>query len=474
FTKLIIYYLQSKHKFHPRPNSLLHSPNKEPVIGYLKFSAKGTKREVFWMPIPNKPITANIQGKPYYKEYLEKVTKHQRYLVGEKGSDPDSPAPKPAKAIKKSKPSAPKADLRPPVIPSSARKSKPGLVTKRRKPTSSLRSIDVSVDKVIPKKEPRFDDEEADVQRALEESLKSVYDAPRGPLPPRVRWNLMRMCQGLIREFKRKARLDQTLEPACSTRTLSSLPYLAKDLSFGDLFFKDNPFKADNKKTTTETKAESMVSVTIQQDTFAIPPMTTMIIDLTSRPDSPNVHRPLQAMVTETTTTTTIHPPPPQPQQSSTYSMLMKHIDLEYLRYGSKGSRPALSISKMKAAYYLDVGLEQMVPDQMWIEEECKYDIAVHLNHLPHKDKKILTTVVNLWTKHLDAMGFEYKHNYTVIDSSRAVTFRDKYEVQMIMRFNEIHKFSDGTLHQTDEALDYQVKELKCMKVFMNFIESIE
>nr|GFB17727.1 hypothetical protein [Tanacetum cinerariifolium] len=50
--------------------------------------------------------------------------------------------------------------------------------------------------------------------------------------------------------------------------------------------------------------------------------------------------------------------------------------DLKYLRYSSKGSRPALSISKMKAAYYHDVGLEQMVPDQMRIEEECKYDIA--------------------------------------------------------------------------------------------------
>nr|GEV09496.1 hypothetical protein [Tanacetum cinerariifolium] len=70
---------------------------------------------------------------------------------------------------------------------------------------------------------------------------------------------------------------------------------------------------------------------------------------------------------------------------------------------------PTLSISKMKAAYYPDVGLEQMVPDQMWIEEECK----------------------------------------------------DKYGVQMIMRFNEIHKFSDDTLHQIDEALDYQVKEFK-------------
>ncbi|GKB60269.1 hypothetical protein Tco_0916455 [Tanacetum coccineum] len=30
----------------------------------------------------------------------------------------------------------------------------------------------------------------------------------------------------------------------------------------------------------------------------------------------------------------------------------------------------------MKAAYYPDVGLEQLVPDQFWIAEECKYDIA--------------------------------------------------------------------------------------------------
>ncbi|GJS48516.1 hypothetical protein Tco_0598637 [Tanacetum coccineum] len=30
----------------------------------------------------------------------------------------------------------------------------------------------------------------------------------------------------------------------------------------------------------------------------------------------------------------------------------------------------------MKAAYYPNVGLEQLVPDQFWIEEECKYDIA--------------------------------------------------------------------------------------------------
>ncbi|GKE82980.1 hypothetical protein Tco_1552980 [Tanacetum coccineum] len=46
--------------------------------------------------------------------------------------------------------------------------------------------------------------------------------------------------------------------------------------------------------------------------------------------------------------------------------------DLEYLRYGRKVGRPALSISKMKATYYPDVDLVQLVPDLFWIEEECK------------------------------------------------------------------------------------------------------
>nr|GEU40385.1 hypothetical protein [Tanacetum cinerariifolium] len=176
--------------------------------------------------------------------------------------------------------------------------------------------------------------------------------------------------------------------------------------------------------------------------------------------------------------------------------------DLEYLRYGSKGGRHALSISKMKAAYYPDVRLEQMVPDQMWIKMECKYDIVAiievfsmygydymkkivfrraDLNEhiMAERDFKYLylssfedlyllnlqedfqleiesyQTQLNLTKPRWDAISFEYKHDFTLIDSPRAITFRDKYEVHMIMRFNEIHKFSDGTLHQIDEALDY-------------------
>nr|GEX22263.1 hypothetical protein [Tanacetum cinerariifolium] len=531
-----------------------------------------------------------------------------------RGSDPDSPAPKPAKATKKSKPSAPKAA---PVIklaaakaskstspqqpkpkpapaktqekkcklvtktsdePSPAKSSKPGLVTKRHKPTSSLSLVD----------------------KAVEESLKSVYDAHRGPLPPVVfrepdsrKFQSLPEVQG---KGKEKRRTPAPTEPSGHAKStsiyvelgharsnpdndpepqpqLSPIFYAGPNLKhmdleatdvstqqnpekmaegFGDHFFNDKPSEAENEKTTVKTKAESMVSVTIHQDTSTIPPMTSSVIDLISRPNSPNDHRLLPATATATTTTTmtiTTLPLPPLPRQGTTDSILIKriahedhmmrykaleklmnrnHIDellddlaearrkkkkdtihrkhhlglhlishhllyhqqsdqyksttalsssktaasaeytawtntnitlklyilsihedlhmdddiapdeqvhsfddediknahipkvtiqsdfffnkyLDYLRYGTKVGKPALSISKIKAAYYPDVGLGKMVPHQMWFEEESK----------------------------------------------------DKYGVQMIMRFNEIHKFSDDTLHRINVALEYRVKEFK-------------
>ncbi|GJS11292.1 hypothetical protein Tco_0368088 [Tanacetum coccineum] len=49
--------------------------------------------------------------------------------------------------------------------------------------------------------------------------------------------------------------------------------------------------------------------------------------------------------------------------------------DLEYLVTRDKGRRSALSISKLKAAQYLDFGLEELVPS-LWIESERDYDIS--------------------------------------------------------------------------------------------------
>nr|GEY70650.1 hypothetical protein [Tanacetum cinerariifolium] len=120
FTKLIIHHLQRRHKFHPRPSSPLHLPNEEPILGYLKFSAKA------------------------------KVAQHQRYLAGETWSVQDSPTPNPTKPARKPKSTAPKAPPRPAV------------------------STPVTA-------------EDAELQKVLEESMKTAYAAaPRGLLPPVV------------------------------------------------------------------------------------------------------------------------------------------------------------------------------------------------------------------------------------------------------------------------------------------------
>nr|GEV93152.1 reverse transcriptase [Tanacetum cinerariifolium] len=128
------------------------------------------------------------------------------------------------------------------------------------------------------------------------------------------------------------------------------------------------------------------------------------------------------------------------PGQVTIQSDFFFNKDLEYMRYGSKGRRPALSISKMKAAYSPDAGLEQMVPDQFWIREECKHDIAAMYGisywwfqrqrfyidrHTSKGDRgarvedfqlgiESYQTQVNLTKPQWTAMGFEYKHDYTI------------------------------------------------------------
>ncbi|GKA14128.1 hypothetical protein Tco_0693774 [Tanacetum coccineum] len=256
--------------------------------------------------------------------------------------------------------------------------------------------------------------------------------------------------------------------------------------------------------------------------------------------------------------------------------------DLEYLRFGNKGSMPVLSISKMKAARYPDFGLELLVPEQMWIEDVCTYDISVkygiahwwfnrqkfyidrhespsrrkevrtHMRILSvvrikaysrygydylseivlrradfqehtiaEKDFKnlypsdfedlnllllakvvsiiflvqtkwMLSTAVKLWTRNLvirqrvedfqlgiesyqtqlnltkpgwDATGYEFKHDYTIIESPRAAIFLFNNNEQKIMRFNKIYKFSDGMLTRILETLDYRVKEFKIKRL---------
>ncbi|GJZ90691.1 retrovirus-related pol polyprotein from transposon TNT 1-94 [Tanacetum coccineum] len=70
--------------------------------------------------------------------------------------------------------------------PSPAKRPKAGKVIKKRTQKSSLQLVDEFVDEGVPVNEPRFGDEEADLQKAVEESLKDVHAAHQGPLPPVV------------------------------------------------------------------------------------------------------------------------------------------------------------------------------------------------------------------------------------------------------------------------------------------------
>nr|GEU73461.1 retrovirus-related Pol polyprotein from transposon TNT 1-94 [Tanacetum cinerariifolium] len=624
FTKMIIYHLQSKHKFYPRSDSPLHLPYEEYILGYLKFSSKGTKQEVFEMPILNELIIANIQGEQYYKEYLEKVAKHQRYLAAEEGSDLDSPVPKLTKATKKSKPSTPKADLRPPVTkpassqqpkpkpahaksqdkkrklvtktsdkPPLAKRSKPGLVTKRRKPTSSLRLVDDSVDEGIPDKEPRFDDEEADIQKAVEESLKSVHDAPRGLLPPVViREPDFRKFQPLL-EVQRKGKekvsglqvsLDlltlqtpkkvspveqyifqmctpASTEPSCHAESpliyvelgltdsdLESdeeVPPMVKvgaqgegqagpNLGATDISTQQNPELMDEGFTATAyTNVQDNLKLTFkEQVSKAVDEIVTDAVDwaiqaplwnhcrdlpevdmkeiLHQRMWETNSYKALEdhMMLYKALKKPSILSMPEdlhidddmafdeQVQSSADEDIKNTHIPMVNLQQDCKGGRQALSISKMKAAYYPDVGLEKMVPDQMWIKEECKYEIAAMYGishwwfqrqrfyidrHTSKGDHRAVRTYIRI----LSVVKIEVFSMYGYDCMKKIVLCRedlnehiiaerdfkylypndfedlDKYGVQMIMQFNEIHKFNDGTLHQIDEALDYRVKEFK-------------
>nr|GEV56828.1 hypothetical protein [Tanacetum cinerariifolium] len=169
----------------------------------------------------------------------------------------------------------------------------------------------------------------------------------------------------------------------------------------------------------------------------------------------------------------------------------------------------------MKVARYLDFGLELLVPEHMWINvvvrtymrilsvvsikafsrygydylkeitlrraDYQEYMIAKkHFKSFCPSDFEDLNLLllqdfqldIERYQKQLDltkpgwdAKGFEYKHDYTIIDSPHAVVFPIGNNKWKIIRFNEIYIFSDGTLMNIMEVLDFRVKEYKIIMV---------
>nr|GFC47820.1 hypothetical protein [Tanacetum cinerariifolium] len=181
------------------------------------FSAKGTKREIFGMPIPGRLITANIRVAPYYQEYQENVAKHRGLLAGETRSTHDLPAPRLAKPARKPQSTTQKAPPKPSISslvtstqpapisvptktkehkckqatgttdkPAKAKRIKSSVSRNTRQSRGSPKSVGASEAEEVPVEEPQVVEEDVDFLEAVEESMKEVYALPKGPLPPVV------------------------------------------------------------------------------------------------------------------------------------------------------------------------------------------------------------------------------------------------------------------------------------------------
>ncbi|GKC51967.1 retrovirus-related pol polyprotein from transposon TNT 1-94 [Tanacetum coccineum] len=503
FTKLIIHHLKTKYNIHPRTGSALHYSHEENVLNTHRYVGKDG-REIFGMPIPDALLSDTIKRAPYYKGYLKHAAEHQRYLDEEHdkaddktpkptSSQPSKPIPTPTEPSQKDQGKKHKLVKETSDAPSPTKRSKEGKVTKKRMPKSPLKLVDEPSNEGVLVEEPTYNEEEANLQQALELSLKDqgeqtqrparqvvirepnsrriqllldvqgkgkekvvdeqvahdllTLETPKNksltdqfifqrctPMPieasrhvespsldaelaltdsemesdnevPKINFgdqdegqvgpnpgnqdegqagpnhgdqdeghaglnpsdatesqlqsshvvpvgpNLEHMDLGAtdastqqkpeqmdeeftttaypnVQENLKLPTEDQVIleEPASSSRTLSSLQNLEKDLSFTNQFFIEKPQEEEPGKTNAKAEVQSMVSVPIHQDTSSVPPMTTPVIDLTkSQSDSP-LPTSTTTISTITTTTPTLLPPPPQPQQSTADPILVKRI----------------------------------------------------------------------------------------------------------------------------------------------------
>nr|GEW97353.1 hypothetical protein [Tanacetum cinerariifolium] len=313
FTKLIIHHLKIKHNIHPRTGSHLHYSHKDNVLGNLKSVGKDG-REVF------------VKLKQASTKPSKEIPEKKQKLVKETHDEP-----------------------------STAKRSKGGLVGKRCKPKSPLNLVDEFADDGGKGKEKIIDEQLAhtllDLNTLKKKSTTDQYilqkRTPESAEPTIP--SLQPKDEG-ITITNSELECDEIVTPVNKKKDASNKEITKINAGVQDEGqARSNPGKQDKgqaglnpgnvvefqsqpshvvhaglnlepmdlaeeepKKTNAELEVQSMVTILIHQDTSLVPPMTTMIIDLiTSQSDSLTIHTLLPTSTATTTTTTTLSPPPP-------------------------------------------------------------------------------------------------------------------------------------------------------------------
>nr|GEZ13091.1 hypothetical protein [Tanacetum cinerariifolium] len=474
FTKLIIHHLKTKHNIHPRNGSPLHYSHEENVLNTLRA--------------------------PHYNGYLEHVVEYQRYLDEEHDK-----AEEEEEAVTES----PNATKEASDTPSHAKRSKASKVTKKRMPKSPLRLVDEFTDEGVPGKEPAYDDEEANLQRSLKLSFKeqktgtsSFDEKPHEEEPKKTNTESEVQSMVTVPIHQDTSSVPPMTNPVIDLTVSQPPPHPLPLAGVSGAPGTSRALRSSQLPPPLPPPSTGTSRSTQQQDSMinddSIPDeKTSRMINCPKRTQEKtgvnhylkrkgqrflNLLRPFCLPICQLLRTTGL-------LHSSTYaspaenSLLAKTEDITtfmnwYCRkvnktvltqadfeghayeYGNKGSSLALSISKMKVAHYLDFGLELLVPEQLWIDDVCTYDISArygishwwfnrhkfyidrhnspsrrkevrtymrilsvvsikvysrydkfkdlnllfsqgHLHHLPGSVKRMLSTAVKLWTRNL-------------------------------------------------------------------------
>nr|GEY68342.1 hypothetical protein [Tanacetum cinerariifolium] len=108
----------------------------------------------------------------------------------------------------------------------------------------------------------------------------------------------------------------------------------------------------------------------------------------------------------------------------------------------------------MKGSYYGQIKwIEDLVPRTMWIQEPIDYD---------NYQKRLNLTKPDTYRSDL-----KQKEAYTAYSNPRGFIYQNKDKKNRLMRINELHKFSDGTLNDVRNALDDSLKGIRMQAATM-------
>nr|GEZ95994.1 hypothetical protein [Tanacetum cinerariifolium] len=144
--------------------------------------------------------------------------------------------------------------------------------------------------------------------------------------------------------------------------------------------------------------------------------------------------------------------------------------DLEYLRGGALSRKYTTSVTKTKAADYGHIKwIEDLVPHTMWIQEPLNYDKHAlwGVSHWGQKWKLSNLTVEERFAFNVSLRMFIK----SIVIQRRMEDLQlgvESYHKRLnltkpdtLMRIDELHKFSDGTLNDVRNALDDRLKGIR-------------